>query len=506
MDKAEGSCNSTDPHELPQVASGSRRAAKRGKYPRAKRTPWWMKKKQEERMKRKANSGGDEPQADQEEEQQKEEDGPPSKRQKKWQGFQKVEVGPSRPRWRKFPMALVLGYVGTEYHGLQKQVDASTNTERVRTIEGVLEKCLHECEGIADDDFGYLQKIKWTRVGRTDKGVHAACQVVGLLLRLPLTDEEKAERDERYRKHKELADGVSDERTKNGGDGQVDEQAEPEEEQNESNETKMARIAVRKELFLKRLNDKLPPDMKALGLFKVTKGFDARVQCLRRRYMYVFPGYALAPVTVKSTYRAAYEGTGDLPAAQNDLDDAQDETEDSYKPPVWIDNTQENFEPTDEDVARFERIMKEYEGTHDFYNFTSRIEASDPSTKRYIEKISVHRETIEGQSFLCVTLVGQSFLLNQIRKLIGLALEVIRGSAASDSIRLSLSTKTKMFIHLAPGEGLFLERAFYEGYNRRLVGEGTSEPVQWENLEPAIEAFKRDTIFKEIAKAARDGA
>ena len=167
--------------------------------------------------------------------------------------------------------------------------------------------------------------------------------------------------------------------------------------------------------------------------------------------------------------------------------------------------------------------MKEYEGTHDFYNFTSRIEASDPSTKRYIEKITVrlalqrnvvagawlfppqvHRETLEGQSFLCVTLVGQSFLLNQIRKLIGqagkrhthhtnahvrrtraagLALEVIRGSAASDSIRLSLSTKTKMFIHLAPGEGLFLERAFYEGYNRRLLGEGTSEPVQWENLE-----------------------
>ncbi len=82
-------------------------------------------------------------------------------------------------KWLKRKVAIVIGYVGTSYHGLQM---AKNND--VSTIEQQLEQALHKAGCISDSNHGQLTKIGWSRSSRTDKGVHAARVVVSAKLLL----------------------------------------------------------------------------------------------------------------------------------------------------------------------------------------------------------------------------------------------------------------------------------------------------------------------------------
>jgi tRNA pseudouridine38-40 synthase len=57
-------------------------------------------------------------------------------------------------------------------------------------IESALEKALYKCGMISDSNFGFLDKIGWSRSSRTDKGVHAAGVVVSLKMLIDGDSEE----------------------------------------------------------------------------------------------------------------------------------------------------------------------------------------------------------------------------------------------------------------------------------------------------------------------------
>lgn len=59
-----------------------------------------------------------------------------------------------------------VGYVGTNYRGLQMQRDESS----LPTIEEELEAAIYKAGGIRDSNYGNLHKIGWARSSRTDKG------------------------------------------------------------------------------------------------------------------------------------------------------------------------------------------------------------------------------------------------------------------------------------------------------------------------------------------------
>jgi hypothetical protein len=80
---------------------------------------------------------------------------------------------------KKVKVALVLGYVGTGYHGLQM---TSTANQAVRTVEHDLEEALYKIGCISESNHKFLGKIGWSRSSRTDKGVHAARIIVGAKL------------------------------------------------------------------------------------------------------------------------------------------------------------------------------------------------------------------------------------------------------------------------------------------------------------------------------------
>ena len=66
-----------------------------------------------------------------------------------------------------------------------------------------------------------------------------------------------------------------------------------------------------------------------------------------------------------------------------------------------------------------------------------------------------------------IVVFGQSFMLHQIRKMVGTALAVYRGAAPADAIPLALSTGRSVTTPTAPELGLFLDECIFESYNDR---------------------------------------
>lgn len=71
----------------------------------------------------------------------------------------------------KMKCAILFGYNGRKFHGLQKAAG-------VLTIEEALEKALYDQGFIPLHNFGDIKKLGWGRASRTDRGVHACINVV----------------------------------------------------------------------------------------------------------------------------------------------------------------------------------------------------------------------------------------------------------------------------------------------------------------------------------------
>ena len=180
------------------------------------------------------------------------------------------------------------------------------------------------------------------------------------------------------------------------------------------------------EKFVEKLNTYLPSQIRALFINRVTMRFDSRINCDRRRYEYYIP-----------------KNIGDRT--------------------VEIDGLRQQFE--------------KYKGTHNFHNFTKGMKMDDKSAFRHIASVDV----VEHDSdTVVVRLVGQSFLLNQIRKMVSLTLEVSLGLAPNDAIEHALTSRQLTHIHMVPGEGLLLDKLYYKAYDTHKCGDcKVTTPFFW---------------------------
>ena len=86
--------------------------------------------------------------------------------------------------------------------------------------------------------------------------------------------------------------------------------------------------------------------------------------------------------------------------------------------------------------------LKEYEGTKSYHNFTTGKHPTDANAKRYILSFTCGEPFVDSGSdseWVLLSVVGQSFLLNQIRKMIGLASEVAKGHVPLSTMQNALS-------------------------------------------------------------------
>jgi hypothetical protein len=133
--------------------------------------------------------------------------------------------------------------------------------------------------------------------------------------------------------------------------------------------------------------------------------------------------------------------------------------------------------------------LKIFEGTHNFHNYTRRLGSDDATVNRYIisfvplDPVIVPSGSSSSSSvdddgamsddhdtqWIPLQVVGQSFLLNQIRKMVSAAIDHARGAVDTETIANSLTGMCKMKVDVAPPNGLFLDRSYFELYNRHKV-------------------------------------
>ncbi|MGH0163700.1 UNVERIFIED_CONTAM: hypothetical protein FKN15_048536 [Acipenser sinensis] len=211
---------------------------------------------------------------------------------------------------------------------------------------------------------------------------------------------------------------------------------------------------------MEKINGQLPAQIRILGLKRVTGGFNSKNKCDARTYSYMLPTFAFA----------------------HKDSDKQDR----------------GYRLNKETLERANVLFSCYKGTHNFHNFTSQKAARDPSAKRYIMEMYLEEPfTRQGMEFAVIKVKGQSFMMHQIRKMIGLVIAVLKGYTADSIIERSWGEE-KVDIPKAPGLGLVLERVHFEKYNMRFGSDGLHEPLDWLEEEDRIAAFKEQHIYPTI--------
>lgn len=139
-------------------------------------------------------------------------------------------------------------------------------------------------------------------------------------------------------------------------------------------------------------------------------------------------------------------------------------------------------------------------GTKNYHNFTIKKEAHDASAKRFIMSFECQNPFIPDNTeveFARLKITGQSFMMHQIRKMVGLVIAIMQGFVDFEIINRAIE-KERMIIPQAPGLGLVLDNVHYPRYNERYGSDGVHEQLLFEEEDDAIEEFFRENIMTTI--------
>jgi len=361
-------------------------------------------------------------------------------------------------------VAVVLGYIGTEYRG-------SEFNPHEKTIEGELRKALKKI-GAASWGKKVKKKYQWTRTSRTDSGVHAARFVISALLR---EESNCAEHDNEL-----LGKQPSDH---------------------------CPRLA-------KNLNDVLPPDIRVWDAVVVPTSFNARHSCSFREYKYFLPVSHLfdnntTDQTTKEDlrnkihcferackiYLGAHcyqnftkvgkisslkgffqEQAKSLPFTaikprRRRVEDIVNDDKNMIAPCVTKKQKLKSGMPSKEDELEWSIFAKRDSETETGLQEWPLKVARELKTNIYdifVEKVkfpigsnNIQTAQHHNESWLSVTLIGNKFSYNQIRYMVGAAIMVARGSLSYEVFNASVSLRCAVRLPLAPAVGLVL---FNSGY------------------------------------------
>ncbi|KAK8629708.1 hypothetical protein V6N13_078539 [Hibiscus sabdariffa] len=157
----------------------------------------------------------------------------------------------------------------------------------------------------------------------------------------------------------------------------------------------------------------------------------------------------------------------------------------------------------EEEKERFNRILNHYVGSHNFHNFTTRTKAEDPAARRYIVSFHANKVvTVEGVDFVKCEVVGQSFMLHQIRKMIGMAVAVMRNCAPESLIETALRKDVHINVPTAPEVGLYLDECLFASYNQKW--KDSHEELSMKAYEEEADEFKMKFIYSHIGSTERE--
>jgi tRNA pseudouridine38-40 synthase len=321
--------------------------------------------------------------------------------------------------------------------------------ESQRTLQAEIELALFRCGMLSPSNFGFPFKYGWSSSARTDKGVHAAAQVCSCKIEL---DEDE-------------------------WDGDL-------------------------EAARQRLNDILPSDIQVMDMERVTRKFCAKTQRDRVRYQYMIPAFLLHPdwkglltsSNVDTSVTSREDGDLKRPVSDEDVKKLQ-EALDGYR-------------SSDQSRKALKDALRRYEGTNYYHNFTRGLTPGQAQAQRYIISFVVQDPiTVDNVEWIPTQVLGQSFLLHQIRKMIGVAVDIARGAAPLEFMDKALSKTQGMVLDVAPAQGLFLEMSYFEGYNERKRQQNQDlNDLDWTQDGPANRRWSafRDVVRSHIVQEERE--
>jgi tRNA pseudouridine38-40 synthase len=179
-------------------------------------------------------------------------------------------------------------------------------------------------------------------------------------------------------------------------------------------------------------------------------------------------------------------------AKRKALDAATKELRQAY----WT--AKEAYRVSPERIARLKEALGLYCGTKNYHNFTVRKSSKDPSAKRHIKSFVVNETpiVINGTEWLSLKVHGQSFMMHQIRKMVGLASLVVRCGSPPKTIYDALGNDVYN-IPKAPGLGLLLERPVFDHYNSKAAQFGRDK-IEFDIVQKEMDEFKQREIYDRI--------
>ena len=212
---------------------------------------------------------------------------------------------------------------------------------------------------------------------------------------------------------------------------------------------------------LEEINSHLPSDMRLQSVVRATKNFNCQSSADARTYLYLLPTFAFAPVEEVAT---------------------------------------EAWRCKPDTIEKVNEVLKSYVGSHFFHNFTSAKLPMEPSSRRFMQEVEAGPPFEKhGLEWSVLRVKGQSFMLHQIRKMIGLALAIVRGHTGPATLEAAWGDE-RIDIPRAPGLGLMLDTIHYERYNKRYGEDGQHDRLDWAGQHEEVEKFKEDFIFGDIMK------
>ncbi|KAK0897257.1 tRNA pseudouridine synthase 1 [Friedmanniomyces endolithicus] len=157
-------------------------------------------------------------------------------------------------------------------------------------------------------------------------------------------------------------------------------------------------------------------------------------------------------------------------------------------------------------IAQIQSALTKFVGTKNFHNYTVSKTHRDPSAKRHIKSFVVDEKPIligEGlddtdkSEWLSLKIHGQSFMMHQIRKMVGMVALLVRSGAGLSTITSSFGPE-RFSIPKVPGLGLLLERPVFDSYNEHQAAKFEKEKLDFGKFEKEIAAFKEKEIYQRI--------
>ncbi|KAF2497429.1 pseudouridine synthase [Lophium mytilinum] len=148
---------------------------------------------------------------------------------------------------------------------------------------------------------------------------------------------------------------------------------------------------------------------------------------------------------------------------------------------------------------RVQETLNQYLGTKNYHNYTVRKKFKDPSAKRHIKSFQVAEQPImiNDTEWLSLKVHGQSFMMHQIRKMVGMAALVVRCGCPIERMEESYKN-VLMPIPKAPGLGLLLERPVFDSYNTLQAEKHGRATVDFDRYKETVDEFKQREIYERI--------